>query len=156
MSYVLFPTKIYRFPNFPSFVFCTLCACDISLLHFICVLTKTLLRRRSQQPFFLTALPMECPIVFFFLLVLLRSPERQNLNRKKTPFVKHLIEPGGTSFIPLVKLSRRFGENQKNITTADKFLLSIYLQRLCTCQSSISRSFKLLEGLCRFDVGQAN
>ena len=105
---------------------------------------------------FLTALPMECPIVFFFLLVLLRSPERQNLNRKKTPFVKHLIEPGGTSFIPLVKLSRRFGENQKNITTADKFLLSIYLQRLCTCQSSISRSFKLLEGLCRFDVGQAN
>ena len=82
---------------------------------------------------FLTALPMECPIVFFFLLVLLRSPERQNLNRKKTPFVKHLIEPGGTSFIPLVKLSRRFGENQKTLPQ----------QTNSSCQS-ISRGYVLV------------
>ena len=76
---------------------------------------------------------MECPIVFFFLLVLLRSPERQNLNRKKTPFVKHLIEPGGTSFIPLVKLSRRFGENQKTLPQ----------QTNSSCQS-ISRGYVLV------------
>ena len=123
------PQKSTGFLTFPA-----LCACDISLFQFICVLT---LRRSWEEAevnnLFLTALPMECPIVFFFLLVLLRSPERQNLNRKKTPFVKHLIEPGGTSFIPLVKLSRRFGENQKTLPQ----------QTNSSCQS-ISRGYVLV------------
>ena len=87
---------------------------------------------------------MECPIVFFFLLMLLLlSGKTQTV--KKTPFVKHLIEPGGTSFIPLVKLSRRFGENQKTLP-----------QQINSSCQSISFLVYVLVNFYRFDLGQAN